>query len=194
MKYYIYGGAFNPPTIAHQQITEQLIAYAGASDSGVIILPSGNRSDKTISTPIDMRLGFLEAMIADANPEQVPVLIEPMELYRGYEVQTFDTAQEMNLLYPQDELVWVFGSDSFNSMPEWDHGTWLIENLSILIIERPGCAVDLSLYSEQEKISLDGISGTSSTGLRQRISTGEDYSGIVGSRVHHVLQSSSLSF
>lgn len=188
MKYYVYGGAFNPPTIAHQQITEKLVSHAENSSSGVILLPSGNRSDKTINTPLENRLELLEAMIVDVQSEMIPVFIETMELHRGYEVQTFDTVQEMKDKYPNDELVWVFGSDSFNTMPEWDHGKWMVENLSILIIERPGYKVDSLLYSHQEKIHLDSISDTSSTELRERISSGAEYRNIVGKNVYSVLQ------
>lgn len=188
MKYYVYGGAFNPPTIAHQQITEKLVSYAGGSSSGVILLPSGNRSDKTISTPLETRLKLLQAMITDVNSGETPVSIETMELYRGYEVQTFDTVKEMKEKWVHDEFVWVFGSDSFNSMPNWDHGEWMVENLSILIIERPGYPVNPLLYSHQEKIYVDSISDTSSTELREKILSGSEYRHIVGKNVYSVLQ------
>lgn len=189
MKYYVYGGAFNPPTIAHQKIAEELVRCARPQNAGVIILPSGNRSDKQIDTPLNIRLDYLKAMIADIGDRGVIVSIETMELYRGYEIQTSETAVEMSAKYPNDELVWVFGSDSFNTIPEWEGGAQLLEDLSMMIIERPGYPVNPALYSTQEKITLSSVSGTSSTEVRNRMVRGDDFRELVGANVHRVIHS-----
>lgn len=195
MKHYVYGGAFNPPTIAHQQIIQELVNYARQQEhgAGLIVLPSGNRADKTIATPLKTRLDYLRALINDVDTTGVPVLVEDMELHREHQVQTYDTAQELAEKYPHEELVWVFGADSFNTMPEWKNGLWLIENLSILVIERQGYAVNLELLSNQEKIRISSISDTSSTELRERILSDSNYRDIVGNNVFKVLQEAQSS-
>lgn len=194
MKQYIYGGAFNPPTLAHQQITQHIVDYARKSNSGVVLLPSGNRSDKTINTPLETRLEYLKAMIDDVEKGSTPIRIETTELYRPRQIQTYETAIELQLKSPKDRLVWVFGSDSFNSMPEWENGDWLIENLPMLIIERPGYEIDKNLYTNQEKIIIQKIASTSSTELREKITNGNDYKNIVGSNVHRLLSQSRVTF
>lgn len=187
MKYYIYGGAFNPPTIAHQRIIEELTTYALTQNAKVILLPSGNRTDKTIYTDTETRLSYLDALIQDVPRGREIISIDTMELNRGHETETYETVQEMNGQYSNDELVWVFGSDSFNSIMSWNQGGWLLENVQMLIIERDGYPVNPELFTNQEKIVVNGLVSTSSTELRGFISDGKDYRHIVGNNVFKVL-------
>ena len=137
----IYGGAFNPPTLAHQAILQACVNHAETIDADVWLLPSGNRSDKTIEVPVERRLDMLRALSRDVVRRSVQIDILTTELERQIPTETIDTVQELNATYPGTRFSWVFGSDSVETMPSWRGGQWMMDNLPMLIVERPGSPV-----------------------------------------------------
>ena len=63
----IYGGAFNPPTLAHQEIMQQCVSIAKKMTAEVWVLPSGDRADKKIEGSIGNRLQLVEALCRSVN-------------------------------------------------------------------------------------------------------------------------------
>lgn len=189
----VYGGAFNPPTIAHQAILQECVKYAEAHETEVWLLPSGERRDKHINATRETRLQYIDAMIADVdNPNSVPMKILTSELDRPVNVETYDTLTELNSLYPEYEFVWVFGADSTQTMLDWKEGQWLMDNVSMLLIERPGSVVNPAVKNwEPLKVpSLD----VSSTQLRSLLAEGKDFRHMVTTSVHQLLmQTTALS-
>lgn len=181
----IYGGAFNPPTIAHQTILQKCVDFAG-NDVDVWLLPSGDRTDKTIAVPRNVRLNYLDAMIQDVTHPDKDIRIELTELDRGFSVETYDTVCELNIKYPDREFVWVFGADSTETMASWKNGKWLMENVPMLIIERPGNNINPNLrrWNSLQIPLLD----VSSTELRRRLDASEPFTDLVGASVLQVLQ------
>lgn len=181
----VYGGAFNPPTRAHQAILQACIDYAEPRGADVWIMPSGDRTDKEINTPHELRLAYIEALATDVMARTVQIDIETTELYRGYQTETCDTVSEMAAMYPGRKFTWVFGSDSVNSMHKWQGGEAMLRELSMLIVERPGYAVrKLGVNA----VKLDVATGEISSSLvRQRLSVGEQVSDLVSPKVAALL-------
>jgi nicotinate-nucleotide adenylyltransferase len=180
----IFGGAFNPPTRAHQSILQACVEYAETINAEVWLLPSGNRTDKVIPTAIEVRLDYLAAMIEETETTAL-IQVNPIEMERNIDVETYDSIIELQELYPEYELIWVFGADSTQTMEEWKNGSWLIENTQMLLIERPGSIINAAIRN-WSSLSVDTID-TSSTELRRRIAAEEDFSDIVTSAVHRLL-------
>lgn len=182
----VYGGAFNPPTIAHQAILQECVKYAEAHNAEIWLLPSGDRRDKHINATRETRLQYIDAMINDAdNPTNVPMKVLTSELDRPVNVETYDTLTELNTLYPEYKFVWVFGADSTQTMLDWKEGQWLMDNVSMLLIERPGSVVNPAVKDWQPLTvpSLD----VSSTQLRQLLADGADFRHMVSTSVHKLL-------
>lgn len=133
----VYGGAFNPPTKAHQAILQACIDRAEQSGADVWVMPCGNRVHKTIDVPRDTRIRYAEALANDIVWRSVDVRIETTELDNGIETETYDTAIMMNDLYPDRKFVWVFGTDSVATIESWKEGAWLKDHLPMLIVRRP---------------------------------------------------------
>lgn len=181
----IYGGAFNPPTLAHQAIVEKCIDYAHIHDGEIWLLPSGERKDKTIAVQIDQRLALLEAFIKDIDAGDVPIRIEESELRRQQPTETCETVREYHEHYPDRRFVWVFGTDSLLSMPSWRDGDRLLRTLPMLIAERDGSVVT-SLGKNCHYLGVK-TGGISSTEVRKRIIAGEEYGELVGRHVASLL-------
>ncbi len=163
----IYGGAFNPPTLAHQAILQACIDHAEVIDADVWLLPSGNRTDKLIDTPLERRLQMIQALANDVVRRSVTVAIKQSELERQVPTETYDTAQEFDKTYPDRRFTWVFGSDSVATMAEWHGGESMLDSLTMLIINRPGLPVQtLGRYATM--LPAQSIN-TSSTEVRTRL-------------------------
>ncbi len=182
----IYGGAFNPPTRAHQKIVQGCIDYAEPRGAEVWLLPSASRRDKTIVASYERRLQLLEALLSDVMHRTVRVEISTMELDRAKATETYETVQALAAAYPDRTFRWVFGSDSVATMPLWRGGEWLLRNLPMLIAERSGFPCDLPSENAQYLgVKTDEIS---STEVRKRLASGEAYDDLVSPHVGALLK------
>lgn len=179
----IFGGAFNPPTVAHETILEACIDSAKKLDADIWIIPSGNRYDKQIQIDRQIRIEYIIAMIKDVKAQNINILT--IELDRREIVETIDTAKELIKLYPERSFIWVFGSDSVKTMNRWRGGDWLLENLQMLIVERENFKIN-TLYENQSILDVEMIN-ISSTEIRRRLAVGEQYDGLVGRSVKKLL-------
>lgn len=157
----IYGGAFNPPTRAHQAILQACVDRAELTDADVWLLPSGDRSDKTIDVSRDTRLRMIDALVRDVVARTVEVHVDTSELDKTEQTETFDTVLHFDQMYPDRKFIWVFGSDSVETMPEWHMGEWMMDNLSMLIVERPGAPLErLGRHAARMVVDTGTISST----------------------------------
>lgn len=181
----IYGGAFNPPTLAHEMILQACVDEARERGADVWVMPSGDRADKTIAVERATRLGYIAAMLDDLDTEGVAIKVITNELDREVAVETFDTVIELESENPERELVWVFGADSTETMGEWKNGDWLLENIRMLVIEREGSKINpLAKRALAMTVITPPIS---STNVRERLLVGEPIDGYVGSAVAALL-------
>lgn len=187
----IYGGAFNPPTLAHQAIVQACIEYAKPRGADVWLLPSASRRDKEIAAPREYRLELIRALLDDVDVGQVNVAVHTLELDRPELTETYTTVCELQRVYPERRFVWVFGSDSVVSMPTWNHGAWLAQNLPMLIVQRD----DIS-YPTSTNCRVLGVTtrGFSSTELRRRLAAGELYDDLVGGAVAVLLRQKKYAY
>ena len=192
IKTIIYGGAFNPPTIAHEDILKACIDYATQFSADIWIVPSSSRVDKQITTSYDMRIKLLKAMIKDVGDMYTSIDIIETELDRDGLISTFDTVKEFEALYINREFEWVFGSDSTQTMADWENGNWLLENLRMLAIKRPGA--DINLFAKNVKEIKVKKRDVSSTEIRRRIKSGESIDDLVGEAVGFILNKNTSPF
>lgn len=181
----IYGGAFNPPTLAHQAILQACIDYAEPRAADVWLLPSASRKDKVIDVLPERRLELCDALLEDVMSRTVAVTVNTAELDREMPTETYETVRTLSAAYPERSFVWVFGSDSVASMPSWGHGECLKDSLAMLVVDRPGSPqIQLGVNAAWLTANTPIIS---STEVRRRMGAGESYRELVGARVGVVL-------
>jgi nicotinate-nucleotide adenylyltransferase len=185
---YVIGGSFIPPTIAHEEILSQILEIARQNNAEIWLMPSGNRRDKTISTPLGVRKKLIMAMIRDATGSDNSQYIRfvDIEMSRSEKIETYDTHMRLIRDYPDRHFVWVFGADSIETMLDWKSGEWLLQNLEMIIFERNGSQVN-GLARRVSVRRLDRTVDVSSTRVRQMIADRADYSQLVGAHVARVI-------
>ena len=131
----VFGGSFSPPTIAHEAILRQCAQLPEYDE--VWLLPSGNRTDKTISVQPTQQLDMLHILLNDVGAETGShIKIIDTEIRRGIATETYDTYQEFVTKYPTTKFWFVFGADSYATIGSWLRGSWLLANLPVLLVER----------------------------------------------------------
>lgn len=184
-KVVIYGGAFNPPTVAHQAILQACADYAKSYSHALWLLPSGSRSDKHIEVSIDNRLVLIDALIQSIDTSNVATKIEQLEIRGDGLTQTHQTFRQLLTMNPEYEQVWVFGSDSIQTLKTWEYGEWMYKNLQMLVVERPGYGLE-KLPPNATLLPVNAPE-VSSTLVRSHIEQNKDFSHLVPRAVLEVL-------
>jgi len=182
----IYGGAFNPPTLAHKAILEACVDYAQTKQADVWVMPSGDRQDKTIATSRVMRLTYIEAMIESVDNKKLTPEVVTSELDRTVMVETYDTVRELEQEYPERRFTFVFSADSTETMASWHGGEELLESLSMLVVEREGSIVNpMARHAVRMQVNVPNVS---STQVRERLAAGVSVADLVAAPVALLLQ------
>lgn len=120
----VFGGSFNPPTIAHQAIIEALIK-AGAKT--IYIVPNGDSYHKPALAPFTARKAMLELLIKDFNEGEVLIMgLENCRTFKG----TIQTLRDLN--HP----LFAMGSDSLYSIENWINWKTLILENDFIVFAR----------------------------------------------------------
>lgn len=175
----IYGGAFNPPTLAHLEVLNDCIRKAG-QNSEVWVLLSGERRDKHFTVDSDVRIALGEALI-ESSDNPGAVYLNTMELFKESTVETIDTMKELDLKYPNRKFSWVFGVDSLNTLLSWHGGQWIADNADIFIIPRLGYELEIDIKNATW-LDITPIE-VSSTAVRNAYLNNEKISGMVPAEV-----------
>lgn len=174
----IFGGGFNPPTSAHQQVVETCLEQYPNKE--LWIMPSADRHDKQFQVDHDNRLDMLEHMISEIPQAVGRVSISRLELDElEAPTKTHVTVEALGKKYPDHAFQYVFGRDAYESMPNWENGDYLQNNLPMIIIPR-GDMTTIRFGSNCRLLALGNVrTDLSSTLIRNRVEQGEPIRGLV---------------
>ena len=190
-KILVFGGAFNPPTNAHAQIIQACLEAPEFSE--VWVMPSGDRYDKQMATDDRHRLDMLRLIKRDQFGDNPRLKVTDFELELPRPSETIRTVGALALAHPDTDFWFVFGADSYASMPQWQGGLALQAELSVALLPRG----DIELPPENEQIvHLPDIAtdtaAVSSTQVREALSIGNDIRHFVCNAVHEYIQQRAL--
>ena len=137
MKIGIIGGTFNPIHLAHLRIAEE-VRDRLALDR-VIFIPAAKPPHKELDGDLSFehRLKMVELAIAD-NPG---FSVSTLEEERGGTSYSVHTLAELRSMYPEDDLYFIIGSDSFQEISSWYRFTEIFSMCNIAVVERPGSEI-----------------------------------------------------
>ncbi len=124
---YVYGGSFNPPTLAHKRIVDTLLKED--PQAKVIVIPVGNDYKKSGLIDVKHRLHMLDVMFSN----EPNVTISDLETKRPYQ-GTLKTLDELSTHY--DKLCYVIGSDQLPEFETWINYKTLLEKYPFVIMMR----------------------------------------------------------
>ncbi len=129
----IYGGAFNPPHVGH--IAAAKCALKSFNLTRLLVIPSCVSPHKPLPTDSadpDQRLKMLQ--IALSGEDKID--ISDLELRRGSVSYTYETVEQVKIMYPDSEIILFMGTDMFLSFDTWRHPEKILKNASLAVFYR----------------------------------------------------------
>lgn len=134
MKIGLMGGTFNPVHLAHLRIAEEARQLCGLDR--VVFIPAADPPHKRLAgdVPLLQRCEMVRRAIA-GNPAFELSDIEGRREGKSYSI---DTIEVFRLQYPEAQLYFIIGSDSFLEIGLWHRYDEIFRLCSLIVVERPG--------------------------------------------------------
>lgn len=130
----VYGGTFNPPTIAHQLIASKVIE--DFKPEKFILLPVGeNYPWKSFYVPFKKRFEMLKLAFKDEIYEVST--LENKKVYKG----TYYTLKRIEKTY-KNSVYFLLGADNLSYLEKWINYELLIKEFRFIVIKRKGFNLD----------------------------------------------------
>ena len=174
----LFGGSFDPPHFGHQLLIHYLLE-SGLIDE-VRVIPCNDHPLGKRLNPFAARAAWCEALVKPFNGRAVVDTVEAELPIPSY---SFQTAEAIGALFPDDQLRWVIGSDAAAQLDQWMESQRLMAVAPLLIVGRQGSAE----HPNQLPLEMPNIS---SSEIRGRLRDGQSLNGLVPERVALILDKS----
>ena len=180
----IFGGAFDPPHIAHVALVRQAIDQLALDELRVV--PTGEARHK--ARPLSAaqhRLAMANLAFADLPK----VVVDDMETRRAGPSYTIETLREIKAQSPFAELFLVIGADQARKLNTWHLWQELVQTATICVAERDSAAESGAAFIPPEslksrfvalKLPLNPVSATT---IRAQVAARQVVSMLVGEPV-----------
>lgn len=132
----IFGGTFDPPTLAHEGIVSACLDRSDIEE--VWLMPSSCRTDKPGMSSNAARMAMLQLVRAEVFQDNERLVVTDFEQSLPPPTQTYRTVQALEQTYPNQRFWFVYGADAYQAMPEWENGAELCRRLGVLLVSRKG--------------------------------------------------------
>lgn len=134
MKIGVLGGTFNPIHLGHLIMAEEIREKLTLDK--IIFVPANLPPHKE---GFDVAPGFMRlTMINLAVKGNRHFKVSDTEIKRKGRSYTIDTIREFKNVYPQDELLFIIGSDLLNYLDEWKDLSEITKMVKFIAATRPG--------------------------------------------------------
>lgn len=175
MKVTLFGGAFDPPHLGHQQVTQALLEN-NLTDSVWYVPVNQHPFGKQTQTTDQHRVAMLE-LIAQPNTR-----IETFELTNDEPSLSYVTLRSLSTRYPEHTFTWVIGSDNLPDFHKWDFYEEILSEFGVFVYPRAGFPFQ-PLYKGMTPMEKMLEVAVSSTEIRERLSTKQSIDTLVDPKV-----------
>ena len=161
----LFGGAFNPPHLAHLFTVTYLLSRSDIDE--VWLIPSHRHVFNKQLLSFKHRVELLGEMCSSLSNVSL-CLIEEEEDLSG---RTFDTIELLSSRWPNHRFSLVIGSDNLNIADKWYKFDDLSKRWPLIVMQRPGYAPNEIALRYQERCDFGPLlPSISSSELRERLS------------------------
>jgi nicotinate-nucleotide adenylyltransferase len=144
MRLGLYGGTFDPVHQGHIHAALSSYQYLSLSEVRMILAARPDHRDQP-DTPNVHRWEMLKLACAD-HPE---LEADATEVKRPGKSYAIDTLSSFRRRYPQAQLCWILGMDSYATLPSWHCWRDLLTFGHLAVLERPGHTVSVEPALEE---------------------------------------------
>jgi nicotinate-nucleotide adenylyltransferase len=184
----LFGGTFDPPHVGHL-VTAVNVRHALNLDIVILMVandPWQKSGSRDVTTAED-RFAMVEAAVSVVDG----VVAGRDEIDRGGPSYTADTLMALAEKYPGAELFTIVGDDAAAGLPSWTRVEQVAEYSQLVVVDRPGVAVDLPKQFSWLRVESPRLE-VSSTDLRSRFSDGRPLDYLVTEPVLRVIEERGL--
>lgn len=183
----VFGGSFNPPTIAHISLAKQVLAKMDNLEK-VILVPVSTRYNKNGLASDEIRFNMLEQICA----KEPGLEVSRLELDSDKQLYTIETLRKIKQQNPNKQIYFVLGTDNLKELETWHKVYELLSGFNFIVLKRDEDSVsdiiDKSTILKKYKSSFFELKGIdtvdlSSSYVRKRIQDGETIVGLVPSKI-----------
>lgn len=198
MRIGIFGGTFDPPHAGHKKYADEVRNKLSLDNLIVIPTAAPPHKQKKTSTTAEDRLNMLGLLFEKDSG----VMVSDMEITRGGRSYTFETVTLLREQYPDDELIFILGSDMLLSFHTWKNPDVILEKVKICAVARDGEISEKMLGEYAEKhfpgkkerfiiCDFEPIE-ISSTEIREKVKNGLSVEGLVDAQVMEYIKEKEL--
>lgn len=136
-----YGGAFDPPHLAHLFTVTYLLGRADVDR--VWLVPTADHVFGKRMAPFAARVEMLRAAL-DAAGLAARVEVCAVEAERGGPSRTIDTLSLLSARHPEHAFCWVIGADNLTESHRWHRFDDLTARWPLIVLGRPGHEASLA--------------------------------------------------
>jgi nicotinate-nucleotide adenylyltransferase len=183
----IFGGAFDPPHVAHVALAQAALAQLDLAE--LRIFPTGQawHKDRPLSAP-EHRLA-MSRLAFETLPGAV---IDPREILRPGPTYTLDTLRELQRERPAAQFVLIMGADQASSLHRWQ-GWREILSIAVVAVAGRGGEFDPSALPSAppgarfEKLEFPPMA-VSATEIRERAARGASLDRLVSPAIARYIE------
>jgi len=175
----VFGGTFDPPHVGHLILAEEALAQLGLGRVLWVLTPDPPHKQGRRITQLADRYAMLLAAVAD-NPS---FEVSCVDIDRPPPHYALDTVRLLAKEYPEDEIVYLMGSDSLRDLPTWYRPENFVEACHAIGVMR---RVDVRLDLDSLEQTIPGLKAKvrwidvplieiASSSIRERVTSGEPY-------------------
>lgn len=165
MKIALFGGAFDPPHVGHQQVAQALLANKIVDE--VWFVPVKQHAfGKQLKTTDEHRLVMLQLIALPSTK------IETYELENDEISLSYITLRTLSERYPMHTFSWVIGTDNLADFHKWDFYEEMLQEFVFYVYPRAGFPFEPlreGMVALREMLEV----AVSSTDVRQAVASGQ---------------------
>lgn len=152
-KLIIYGGTFNPCTLAHFNAIQCAKRLLTEKNSKVISLfmPTGDKYIKSNKIPATMRCEMIQKMISDFQDESIQLC--QYEVNSPKQPRTLHTLDSIQKQAEDWEIYFLLGADKLAQFDRWYKAEEILKKYHLIVLNRKG--KDHSLFNLNELLQQD---------------------------------------
>ena len=194
----LFGGTFNPIHNGHIVIAEKAYTQFGLDKVWFMPSPTPPHKDKGNIISYEHRVAMVKLAIEDYEG------FECSEFEKKYEGKSYSaqTLTELTELYPDTEICFIIGADSFYEIERWYHPEIVMKLAHLLVAVRNYDGADKTMEAQKKlleqkygaRISFieSDLIDISSTEIREAIKAGHDISKMIPVKVFEYIKANHI--
>jgi nicotinate-nucleotide adenylyltransferase len=140
-----YGGSFDPVHLGHLAIADALLTQFALDE--FVFVPASHAPHKLRKKPTSPYDRY--AMLCLATQNRSKIRVSRMEIDMPERPYSVETLTRLNEEYPNDEIYFVMGADSWMEITTWREWEKVLALTNHIIVTRPGYEIDTSHVTDE---------------------------------------------